>query len=83
MHYFFNTFIRKGFFHYFLTSEHIPDEARDFVARIVPRKFRNGKYVHERGRILVNHEYILPVNVLQNDVYFEDFRNGTYKKKRK
>jgi hypothetical protein len=83
MHYFFNTFIRKGFFHQFLISEHIPEEAREFVARIIPRKFRNGKYVHERGRILVNYEYKIPIEVLQNDVYFEEFRNGTYKKKKK
>ncbi|MBA42555.1 MAG: hypothetical protein CMF62_00910 [Magnetococcales bacterium] len=81
IHYFFNTLIRKGFFPQFLTSSHVPDEARDFVARIIPRKFRTGKRVHERGRILVNHEYTTPKKILEKDPYFEEFRDGTYKKR--
>jgi serine/threonine protein kinase len=83
IHYLFNTFIRKGFFPEFLTEDEIPEEAREFVARIIPRKFRKGKYVHERGRILINKEYLTPDTILKTDPYFEEFRNKSYKKRRK
>jgi hypothetical protein len=75
LHYFFNTLIRKGFFPEFMTSSAIPQEAKDFVNRIIPPEYRQGKYVHERGRILINDEYTTPLKILQEDVYFEEFRN--------
>ena len=74
MHYFFNTFIRKGFFPQFLTDTGIPQEARDFVDRIVPQKYRKGKNVHKRGRIITRTEYLLPNDVLRTDPFFEEFR---------
>lgn len=46
MHYFFNTLIKKGFFGQFLTEDCIPQEAKDFVNRIVPTEYEiveNGK----------------------------------------
>lgn len=74
MHYFFNTFIKKGFFPQFLEDSCIPKEAKDFVFRIVPEKFQTGKYVHKRGRILIKDEYLLPDDVLKKDPFFEQFR---------
>ena len=74
MHYFFNTFIKKGFFSQFIEEDCIPQEAKDFVNRIVPKKYQEGKYVHKRGRILVKHEYILPAEVLKKDPFFAQFR---------
>ncbi len=75
MHYFFNTLIRKGFFPQFMTENCVPDEAREFVNRIVPKKFQEGKpYVHERGRILIKDEYLIPDDVLKHDPYFSGFR---------
>lgn len=82
LHYFFNTFIRKGFFPKFMTEKCIPQEAKDFVARIVPAKYRKSEYVHERGRIKIDLEYTTPEKVLKNDPYFADFRiSNSYKKK--
>jgi hypothetical protein len=74
MHYFFNTFIKKGFFSQFLEEKCIPQEAKDFVNRIVPPKYQSGKYVHKRGRILIKDEYLIPNDVLKNDIFFEEFR---------
>jgi hypothetical protein len=74
MHYFFNTLIRKGFFPQILTDEAVPQETKDFVNRIVPKKYQCGKDIHKRGRILINDEYLTPDDVLKSDPYFEEFR---------
>jgi hypothetical protein len=74
MHYFFNTMIKKGFFPQILTEKCVPQEVRDFVDRIVPPKYREGKFVHKRGRILINVEYLIPEEVLRTDIFFEEFR---------
>jgi hypothetical protein len=78
IHYFFNTLIKRGFFHQFMLKDCVPQEAKDFVNRIVPKKYqefnKKNKYVHERGRILVTDEYLLPDDILKNDPYFEEFR---------
>ncbi len=74
MHYFFNTFIKKGFFSQFMEEDCIPQEAKDFVNRIVPKKFQDGKHIHKRGRILIKDEYILPNDVLKKDPFFSQFR---------
>lgn len=75
LHYFFNTFIKKGFFSQFIEEDCIPQEAKDFVNRIVPKKYQEGtKYVHKRGRILIKDEYILPDDVLKKDPFFAQFR---------
>ena len=76
LHYFFNTFIKKGFFSQFMEEDCIPQEARDFINRIVPKKFQEGKYVHKRGRILIKDEYIIPDEVLKKDPFFEQFRKN-------
>jgi len=74
MHYFFNTLINKGFFPKFMTDDTIPKEAKEFVNRIVPPIYQNSEYVTEKGRILVNTEYLTPEKVLKSDVFFEEFR---------
>lgn len=81
LHYFFNTLIKRGFFSRFMTKDCIPKEAKDFVNRIVPPKYQEPKkgIIHERGRILINTEYILPDDVLKYDPYFEEFRMSTNK----
>lgn len=75
MHYFFNTFIRRGFFSKFLTSKTIPNEVKKFVNDIIPKKYRKGDLVSERGRILINDEYTTPNITLQTHAFFEEFRN--------
>jgi hypothetical protein len=74
MHYFFNTLIKKGFFDTFLKSNLIPKEAKEFVHRIVPNKFKKGKYVTPKGRILINDEYSTPDEVIKTDPFFDEFR---------
>ena len=79
MHYFFNTLIKKGFFPQFLNDDAIPIEAKKFVERIVPHKYRKGKFVDKRGRILIKNEYLIPDQVLKTDVFFEEFRKHKMK----
>ena len=75
VHYFFNTLIKKGFFPQFMTEDCIPQEAKDFVNRIVPPKYQTlSDCVHKRGRILVQEEYLTPDEILKTDPYFEEFR---------
>jgi serine/threonine protein kinase len=74
IHYFLNTLTRKGFFPEFWTADEIPEKVRDFVKRVVPDKYQNGKLVSERGRILVNDEYLTPDEILKNDKFFKIMR---------
>ena len=82
IHYFFNTLIRKGFFPQILNDDIVPKEVKEFIDRVVPKKYRaDEKYVHEKGRILTNIEYTTPDNLLKYDPYFEEFRiNKTQQK---
>jgi hypothetical protein len=100
LHYFFCTLIRPGFFPNLMTDSHIDQSIKDFINRIVPKKyqygkkikdavFKNGKkiadakyeIISERGRLLVNDEYVTPNDVLMKDPFFEEFRNYKPKKK--
>jgi hypothetical protein len=74
VHYFFNTFTRKGFFNEFWTLPEIPNEVKEFVRRVVPLKYSEGKYVSERGRILHNKEYVTADILLEKDPFFEKMR---------
>jgi hypothetical protein len=76
VHYFFNTLYRKGFFPEFITDEAIPDKVKEFVSRIIPEKFRTGQYVSDRGRVLINEEYLIPDDILKNDVFFKIMRKS-------
>lgn len=74
VHYFFNTFTKKGFFPEFWTEKCVPDKIKEFVNRIVPNKFKDGDLVSERGRILINDEYLIPEDILKTDPLFESYR---------
>ena len=74
LHYFFNTLIKKGFFPQFLEDPIIPKEAQEFVFRVVPPNLQTGQYITDKGRILTNTEYILPADIIRNDIYFNEFR---------
>ena len=74
IHYFLNTLTKKGFFPEFLTSSEVPDKVKDFYKRIIPEKYQSGKLVSERGRILVNDEYLTPDEILKNDPFFSIMR---------
>lgn len=102
VHYFFNTLIRKGFFPGLMTDPKIDIEVKNFINRIVPKKYQHGikikdaiikhnkvveeavyEIVTEKGRLLVNDEYITPNNILLTDPFFESFRNPEIKKSTK
>lgn len=83
IHYFFNTLIKKGFFPELLTDSSISKDVKNFINRIVPPKFQrpDGEVtISDRGRILINDEYAIPNDILQNDPFFEEFRNYKPKK---
>ena len=81
LHYFFNTLIMRGFFPEMMTKSCIPDEAKEFINRIVPIKYRSGPNISEKGRILINYEHTIPNDVLTHDPYFEEFRFKGIKKR--
>lgn len=100
VHYFFNTLIKKGFFPALMTDPQIDNEIKDFINRVVPKKYQFGKkikdelwengrkvkdavyeIVSERGRLLVNDEYLTPNDILLKDPLFEEFRNYKPRKK--
>jgi serine/threonine protein kinase len=73
LHYFFNTLTRKGFFPEFWEEACIPEKVKDFVNRIIPKKFKDGNLVSERGRILIDEEYLTPDEILKNDPFFKSY----------
>ena len=70
VHYFFNTLTKKGFFPEFWDEDKVPLKVREFVSRVIPEKYRQGKNVSERGRILVDDEFVTPDYILKNDPFF-------------
>ncbi len=76
IHYFINTFTKKGFFPEFWTDDAIPVRIREFFRRVVPEKYEKEgtEFVSERGRILINKEYMTPDYILKNDPLFKSMR---------
>jgi len=74
VHYFFNTFTKKGFFPEFWSEPEIPQKIREFVNRIVPKNLKSGELISERGRILTNDEYLTPDEILKTDKLFKIMR---------
>ena len=74
LHYFINTLTRKGFLPDFFDYPEISKSVKDFFKRIVPKKYRNGPNVADRGRLKVTDEYVVPDEILKYDPFFERFR---------
>lgn len=76
VHYFFNTLIKRGFCPEVMTSENVPQEVKDFINRIVPKKYQKTgtEFVGKKGRILINDEYLTADDILKYDPYFEEYR---------
>lgn len=74
MHYFFNTLTMRGFFPDFWTSPYVDKRIKYFVRRIIPKEYRSGDFVSKRGRLLKNVEYVTPIDVINHDPLFQDFR---------
>ena len=76
LHYFLCTLTKKGFFPELLTTSDVPEQVKEFILRIVPEKYQKGKLISDRGRLLVNDEYILPDDIIKLDPFFKAFRNN-------
>jgi hypothetical protein len=74
IHYFFNTLTRKGFFPEFWEGDNVHPKIREFVLRIIPENFRTGEKVSDRGRLLIDDEYLTPDEILKNDPLFKIMR---------
>ena len=74
VHYLFNTLTRKGFFPEFYDVPEIHKSVKDLFKRIVPEEYRSGPKVAERGRLLIDDEYITPDEILRNDPFFDKIR---------
>lgn len=88
MHYFFNTMVSTGFISDFFNRDqegmpYVPDDVTEFVKRIIPTNLRQGAYVSERGRLLINYDklkrirglfYKTPIEVLRSDPFFAKMR---------
>lgn len=74
IHFFFNTLTKKGFFPQFWESEEIDIKVKQFVSRIVPKQYREGENVADRGRLLLDVEYTTPEQILLEDVFFDKMR---------
>ena len=91
LHYFFNTFTKKGFFPEFLEAKEIHHSVKKFVERIVPYEYSKPNSninnidktektnVSERGRILINDELTTPAKLLLNDPFFNKMRDTSKK----
>lgn len=80
VHYFFNTLSKKGFFPEFWTEPEIPEKVKEFVNRVIPEKYKSGKLVSEKGRILINDEYLIADEILKNDSFFKVMRENIKEK---
>ena len=74
VHYFFNTLTRKGFVNNFWGNKNVPTKIKEFIKRIIPDKYKKGKKVSERGRLLENIEYLTPDEILKKDPLFKIMR---------
>jgi len=81
LHYFFNTFTKKGFFPEFWNAKEIHHSVKQFVREIVPEEYSkqtsdaDGKQiVTDRGRILINSEYTTPEQILKTNSFFHKMR---------
>lgn len=71
LHYFFNTLHKRGFFPELMMEDIIPQEVKDFINEVVPKKYRKGDYVRFTQRAATN---------LINSTIPNKYRNKTYRK---
>jgi hypothetical protein len=60
----------------YINGYKIPSSVRKFIESNLPEKYKNVRtgLVHEKGRLLANDEYLTPLQILENDPYFEEYR---------
>ncbi len=50
------------------------DEIFAFINKMIKIKYKNGINVAEKGRFLLEDEYLTPLQIIENDIFFKDFR---------
>jgi len=80
LHYFCNSLINE---YKHINVSYIPSEVVQFLTRIVPNKYKTGKYVTASGHIKNNIEYTTPNKVLTKDCFFDEFRYCNCVKKKR
>jgi serine/threonine protein kinase len=83
LHYFFNTFTKKGFFSEFWEAKEIHHTVKQFVREIVPEYYSKSDedkcIITDRGRILINTEFTTPQKLLTTHPFFNKMRNSANK----
>lgn len=81
IHYFFNSLTKRGFVEEINKDlVHVPNEVREFINRVVPKKYHSITYQDKNGttkfnhRLTCNDEYTTPQVLLENDPFFAEFR---------
>jgi serine/threonine protein kinase len=74
IHYFFNTLIRGGFCPEIMTSDQVPQEVKDFINRILPKKYQNDARASKLKKFI---EEILPEKYKSQDIG-SNFINNCY-----
>ncbi len=72
LHYFFCTLIFKGFLPELMTDKSVPSEVRKFINYVIPEQYRPGHSsgkVNKRCRLLVDDEFIKPVDLIDHDFF--------------
>jgi hypothetical protein len=72
LHFFFNSL--PGFAPWIMSDSVIPQEVKEFISRVVPDKYKKNTTVG--WRTLYDDEYTTPGALLENDVFFADFRKS-------
>ncbi len=80
LHYFCNSIINE---YKNINVSYIPLEVLQFLTRIVPNKYKTGKYVTASGHINNNIEYTTPNKVLVKDRFFDEFKHCNCVKKKR
>lgn len=86
LHYFFNTFTKKGFFPEFWDAKEIHYSVKQFVRDVVPEKYslynEKNKSITDRGRFLLDEEYIIPEQLITKHEFFDKMRSDEFKIKK-
>ena len=72
IHYFFSTL--QLFYPKINDRSYVGDETVDFINDIIPESIKKSSKTNDKGRLLVDEEYITPLQLIENHGYFKDFR---------
>lgn len=72
LHFFFSTL--QMFFPKIMEEAYSGKETVDFINDVVPDLYKSKTKANDKGRLLVNDEYITPLKLLENHKFFREFR---------